>query len=147
MEEWLRKPNPTPEPDLFILPGVPTGSEDPDVMRVEETQIFGAVSMGNHGLFCLPDTHSKWATVDKKIFSSFKTYLTGEIYALARQVAVKKVAGPGVKREAVAHLRSVTDLSERRACSIVDADRTMIGCRHAPCAGYSPSEATAGIGR
>ena len=50
MEEWLRKPNPTPEPDLFILPGVPAGSEDPDVMRGEETQIFGAVSMGNHGL-------------------------------------------------------------------------------------------------
>ena len=36
------------------------------------------------------------------------------------------MVGPAVKREAVAHLRSVMDLSERRACSIVGADRTMI---------------------
>jgi putative transposase len=39
------------------------------------------------------------------------------------------MVGPAAQREAVAHLRAVTGLSERRACSIVDADRTMIRYR------------------
>jgi transposase InsO family protein len=36
------------------------------------------------------------------------------------------MVGPAAKREAVAHLRSVLEMSERRACTIVGADRTMI---------------------
>jgi len=36
---------------------------------------------------------------------------------------------PAAKREAVAHLRNVLDMSERRACTIVAADRTMIRYR------------------
>jgi putative transposase len=39
------------------------------------------------------------------------------------------MVGPVAKREAVAHLRAVMSLSERRACSIVDADRKMIRYR------------------
>ena len=38
----------------------------------------------------------------------------------------KKMVGPVVKREAVAHLRAKLGLSERRACKIVGADRKMI---------------------
>jgi transposase InsO family protein len=36
------------------------------------------------------------------------------------------MVGPAAKREGVAHLRAVMGLSERRACTLVDADRTMI---------------------
>jgi hypothetical protein len=36
------------------------------------------------------------------------------------------MVGPAVQREAVAHLRAVTGLSERRACALVGADRKMI---------------------
>lgn len=36
------------------------------------------------------------------------------------------MVGPAAKREAVAHLQVVMGLSERRACSFVGADRTMI---------------------
>jgi putative transposase len=36
------------------------------------------------------------------------------------------MVGPAARREAVAHLKVVLDLSERRACTIVLADRTMI---------------------
>jgi transposase InsO family protein len=36
------------------------------------------------------------------------------------------MVGPAAKREAVAHLRAVMGLSERRACSIVSADRKMV---------------------
>lgn len=36
---------------------------------------------------------------------------------------------PDAKREGVAHVQAVMSLSERRACSIVNADRTMIRYR------------------
>ncbi|EAS51323.1 transposase [Aurantimonas manganoxydans SI85-9A1] len=36
------------------------------------------------------------------------------------------MVGPAAKREAVAHLKAVMGLSERRACSFVGADRKMI---------------------
>ena len=39
------------------------------------------------------------------------------------------MVGPAVKREGVAHLRATMGLSERRACSIVSADRKMIRYR------------------
>jgi putative transposase len=39
------------------------------------------------------------------------------------------MVGPAAKREAVAHLRSVLEMSERRACTLVAADRTMVRYR------------------
>lgn len=39
------------------------------------------------------------------------------------------MVGPAAKREAVAHLRNVLQMSERRACSLVAADRKMIRYR------------------
>jgi hypothetical protein len=39
------------------------------------------------------------------------------------------MVGPAAKREAVAHLQAELGLSERRACSIVSADRKMIQYR------------------
>ena len=39
------------------------------------------------------------------------------------------MVGPAAKREAVAHLQAELGLSERRACSIVGADRKMIRYR------------------
>jgi transposase InsO family protein len=39
------------------------------------------------------------------------------------------MVGPAAKREAVAHLQTIMGLSERRACSFVDADRKMIRYR------------------
>ena len=39
------------------------------------------------------------------------------------------MVGPADKREAVAHLEAVFEMSERRACKLIDADRTMIRYR------------------
>jgi putative transposase len=39
------------------------------------------------------------------------------------------MVGPAAKREAVAHLRSTMEMSERRACTLIAADRTMIRYR------------------
>ena len=47
----------------------------------------------------------------------------------AARASVKKMVGPAAKREGVAHLQAVMGLSERRACSIVNADRKMIRYR------------------
>ncbi|WP_155258307.1 IS3 family transposase [Bradyrhizobium japonicum] len=49
--------------------------------------------------------------------------------AALRELLSKPMVGPAAKRAAVAHLQAVMSLSERRACSIVGADRKMIRYR------------------
>jgi 2-dehydro-3-deoxygalactonokinase len=52
-----------------------------DVMRSEETQVFGSLASGaSH--FVTPGTHSKWIDVADGRIISFATYVTGESYAL-----------------------------------------------------------------
>ncbi|WP_407671619.1 IS3 family transposase, partial [Paramagnetospirillum kuznetsovii] len=46
--------------------------------------------------------------------------------AALRDLLGKKMVRPAAKREAVAHLRSQFEMSERRACAVIAADRTMI---------------------
>lgn len=63
-----------------ILPGVETIRADgfPDVMRGEETQIFGGIGHDN-AFVCLPGTHSKWAVVADGAITGFHTAMTGEL--------------------------------------------------------------------
>ena len=49
--------------------------------------------------------------------------------AALRELLAKKMVGPAAKREGVAHLQAALGPSERRACSIVNADRKMIRYR------------------
>ncbi|WP_409998260.1 MULTISPECIES: IS3 family transposase [unclassified Bradyrhizobium] len=49
--------------------------------------------------------------------------------AALRELLFKKMVGPAAKRAAVAHLQTLMGLSERRACSIVGADRAMVRYR------------------
>jgi 2-dehydro-3-deoxygalactonokinase len=66
-----------------ILPGVDTIRPDgqPDIMRGEETQIFGAMA-GESGLVCLPGTHCKWATVEAGTITGYHSTMTGELLEL-----------------------------------------------------------------
>jgi hypothetical protein len=50
----------------------------------------------------------------------------------AERASDKKMGGPAAKRQAVAHLRNVLRMSERRACILVSADRKMIRNRSGP---------------
>ena len=50
-------------------------------------------------------------------------------YCRSSRASWKKMVGPAAKREGVAHLRATMGLSERRACSIVSADRKMVRYR------------------
>ena len=53
-------------------------------MRGEEVQILGIfdeLGDGQHTI-CLPGTHSKWVSVDDRKIDAFRTYMTGEVFAL-----------------------------------------------------------------
>lgn len=65
---------------LAIIPGMK--SDEPDVMRGEETQLIGA-SVGD-GIVVLPGTHSKWVQMIDGRVNSFATFFTGEMNALIR---------------------------------------------------------------
>jgi 2-dehydro-3-deoxygalactonokinase len=76
---------------IALVPGVSDEQGDvPDVMRGEEVQIFGAMRLAGlaDGLFVLPGTHSKWATVRGGRIAGFRTYMTGEAYGLFAQHSI-----------------------------------------------------------
>lgn len=78
-----------PRLDVRILPGLAQRGPS-DVMRGEETQIAGLVrgNDGFDGVVCLPGTHSKWAWVrDGKVYK-FRTFMTGEMFALLSKHSV-----------------------------------------------------------
>lgn len=74
-----------------IVPGISCQhAHAPDVMRGEEVQIFGAMALTGlrEGLFVLPGTHSKWAEVRDGRVETFRTFLSGELYALLSQHSI-----------------------------------------------------------
>ncbi len=87
---------------VAIVPGLSCRNAlgGPDVMRGEETQILGALSLnpelakGRH-LLALPGTHTKWAVVEDGSITSFLTAPVGEIYALLREHSILAKAAPG----------------------------------------------------
>jgi 2-dehydro-3-deoxygalactonokinase len=89
-----------------IIPGVSTvnrasplsdDSGTHDVIRGEETQVFGALSSlgAADALIVLPGTHSKWVRVRERRIVAFRTYMTGELYAvLARHSILGRLFAP-----------------------------------------------------
>lgn len=75
---------------VSILPGIRQSRPDVDVMRGEETQVAGYLSMvpDFDGVICLPGTHSKWVHVSAGEIVSFRTFMTGEIYDLVKRESV-----------------------------------------------------------
>lgn len=75
---------PTRDPRIkaFILPGL-SQARPADVMRGEETQTGGflAACPEFDGSICLPGSHSKWVQASAGEVVSFRTFLTGELYA------------------------------------------------------------------
>lgn len=76
---------------IAIVPGLSIEKSGvPDVMRGEETQIFGALQLLGlrDARLVLPGTHSKWATVADRKVTDFSTWMTGELYALLRRQSI-----------------------------------------------------------
>jgi 2-dehydro-3-deoxygalactonokinase len=83
---------------VHILPGVKQ-TNPADVMRGEETQIAGFLALNPKfdGVICLPGTHTKWVHISAGEIVSFRTFMTGEMFALLSQQSVLRhtVAGDG----------------------------------------------------
>jgi 2-dehydro-3-deoxygalactonokinase len=78
-------------PHVAIVPGLSHEHAGvPDVMRGEETQVFGALDLLglDEGVFVLPGTHSKWVRVRAGRIEGFTTFMTGEFYALLRKHSI-----------------------------------------------------------
>jgi len=62
----------------------------PDVMRGEETQVFGALQTLalRDALLVHPGTHSKWVRIAGGRVEHFSTFMTGEFYALLRRHSI-----------------------------------------------------------
>jgi 2-dehydro-3-deoxygalactonokinase len=109
-----------PGTGLLIVPGIAQRGGVPDVMRGEETQIFGAMArsaaLASESVAVLPGTHSKWARVARGRVERFTTYITGEMFGvLSRHSILGRLAdasaddtAPGEAfRRGVRHARDV----------------------------------------
>ena len=92
--------------NIALVPGLSTENDGmPDVMRGEETQVFGALALSGHdeGLFLLPGTHSKWAVVREGRIVSFRTFMTGEVFgALKDHTILARLMTDGANAEGFA---------------------------------------------
>lgn len=79
---------------VHVIPGVIESGELPNVMRGEETQIFGALKAypqlgeAEKVLIGLPGTHAKWAFVIDGKVEHFLTFMTGEVFGVLRDYTI-----------------------------------------------------------
>lgn len=81
---------------MAIVPGLSVQLHDGlpfaqhDVMRGEEIQVFGALSLATlqDATVVLPGTHSKWVQVLQGRITGFRSFMTGEVYALLSQHSI-----------------------------------------------------------
>lgn len=68
--------------NVHIIPGLKQ-TDPADVMRGEETQIAGFLSLNKNwdGVICLPGTHTKWAHISANEVVSFQTFMTGDLFS------------------------------------------------------------------
>ena len=88
--------------NIAIVPGVRSGFDD--VMRGEETQVFGAAAVLGvpNATMVLPGTHSKWARLENGAITKFNTFMTGEFYALLAQHSILAKSLPDASEKPVA---------------------------------------------
>ena len=100
--------------DVHLVSGLAQASP-PDVMRGEETQIAGFLSLNPSwdGVLCLPGTHTKWAHLSAGEVVSFQTFMTGELFDLLGTASVLRHALTGEGWEADAFEASVRETMAR----------------------------------
>ena len=102
--------------DVRILPGVKQSSPA-DVMRGEETQIAGflALEPDFDGILCLPGTHNKWVHISAGEIVSFRTFMTGEIFALLTSHSVLRHSVDADDWDETAFMEALSDTLSRPA--------------------------------
>jgi 2-dehydro-3-deoxygalactonokinase len=86
-----------PDVGMHIVPGVALRGARPDVMRGEETQVFGSLDQGKDRCIVLPGSHSKWVTMESGSITDFHTFMTGEIFAALRDHTILGTAAASEK--------------------------------------------------
>lgn len=107
------------ECQIRIVPGLSCRNRfgAPDLMRGEETQVFGALQLapelreGRH-LLCAPGTHTKWIIVENGAIGEVLTAPTGELFALVRDHSVL------VESKAQASARSAQEAFRRGVAEV-----------------------------
>lgn len=84
---------------IIMLPGVARSDENaPDVMRGEETKLLGLVHRGTHDAFVvMPGTHAKWVHIANGKLDDYRSFMTGELFALLKDKSVLAGALEGAK--------------------------------------------------
>lgn len=118
--------------EVGIVPGVRDPSS-PDVMRGEETQVFGVLDaqpqLAARARIVLPGTHSKWVDVrDGRIVRS-RTMMTGEIHSLLVKHSILGESVPPTA-EAGTHPRAFDDgVRAARGCGNAGALSRLFSAR------------------
>jgi len=75
---------------VIMLPGVARRDETaPDVMRGEETKLLGLVHRGTRdAVVVMPGTHAKWVRIADGGLADYRTFMTGELFALLKDKSV-----------------------------------------------------------
>jgi len=87
--QLVRAQSTNPSISVYVVPGIKQMTP-PDVMRGEETQISGYLMRNPDfdGVLCLPGTHTKWVRARAGKIVNFKTFLTGEMFALLSEKSI-----------------------------------------------------------
>lgn len=76
---------------LYLAPGL-RDPHGPDLMRGEETQLLGALSLqpelADQSIWILPGTHSKWVSVCGGGIAGFRTFMTGELFGVLQEHSI-----------------------------------------------------------
>lgn len=99
---------------LHILPGVSQDSPA-DVMRGEETQTAGLIAgmPGFDGILCVPGSHTKWIHVSAGEIVSFRSAMTGELFALLSQHSILRESLDGADTDGEAFDGAVAESLSR----------------------------------
>ncbi|MBO9591783.1 MAG: 2-dehydro-3-deoxygalactonokinase [Niabella sp.] len=81
--DLLLQPLPNDRNPLLLISGACTGT---DVMRGEETKIVGVADLlpaaAQELLLILPGTHPKHIQIQRRMVTTFRTFMTGEVFSL-----------------------------------------------------------------
>lgn len=75
---------------VIMLPGIARRNGDaPDVMRGEETKLLGLVHRGTRdAVVVMPGTHAKWVQIADGKLNDYRSFMTGELFALLKDKSV-----------------------------------------------------------
>jgi 2-dehydro-3-deoxygalactonokinase len=130
---------------IHMVPGLSCHNRfgAPDVLRGEETQLLGALSLLEPlQLVCLPGTHTKWAVVEEGQVRDFFTAPTGELFAALRDhsVLVRPPQGSDAAIDAQAFNKGVASVTAQADAQIL---HRLFECRSRSLSGELPATAAA----